>query len=322
MSRWSVVLLLVAIGCNDSGSNNSGMVAVGGTTAAVGGATASGTGGMTAVTGGAGGMLGVTGGMGGAAGVAAGAGGMAGMAAGSGGAAGTAGTGGSGAGDTTLFEPDIPVSYDGPILEPGIEVVAFTIREDGGLGGPEWLVAIKNVSTNHLCSLTFAAVFYDASDAEIGKADGLVESPMHRGVSGTGDLLQCLGPDQIGMRQDNYSLMGVDANAIASMKWSVSAINLLDAVPSEDILVTGVHQTMDSFGRNQFEGTLENHSGGPVTFPEVSIFGVNGVGRPLVYAHEIEETTVSDEGSWNFTASPGFEETILDYVAFPDVNDN
>jgi hypothetical protein len=250
-------------GAEISQAGSSGVPGLGGS----GGEGGAGAGGA----GGTGGEAGAIAGVGGEAGAPdAGSGGEGGTDAGSGaGSGGDSGTGGAGSGstdDTSFFIPDIPFSYDGPIIDPGLEVIAFTIRE--GLLGPEWLVALKNVGTIIICAIDLESLFFDAGGNQIGRAWGIVNTKEHRGVSGTGGLAFCLSPGQIGMHVDDGSLYDIDVSAIASMTWSVGGINLVDAVRSNDLVVTGLHLTTDDRGRNRISGTLTNHSDVPVDLPK------------------------------------------------------
>jgi hypothetical protein len=222
-------------------------------------------------------------------------------------------------GDMRRFVPDIPNTFDTTYTNPGLEVIAHTLRI--GLLGAEWLVAIENTGTSYLCVLDIENTFFDAANAEIASGLALVEVPLARGSSGTGGLVQCLGPGQIGMAMDQITLSDVtDPSVIASVKHSFGGLILADAVSTNDIVVTGVQVTSGALGRNQFTGQVRNDSDVTVTNPAISIFGVNAVGRPLVEGTDIELRTLAPGASWTFTTNT-FEESVDGYVAFPRVSD-
>jgi hypothetical protein len=247
--------------------------------------------------------------------------GTGGQAGGDGGSAGdgVAGSGGSSPSDTTLFSPDIPRQYVGTVIEPGMEIIALTIREDE-YSDAVWLAAVENTSTDALCAVNMDVTFLDSGGAEIASGSGILEVPLHRGSDGTGSLVRCLGPGQIGMTVGAYTLQAEDVPNVASMNYDFGALILVDAVPTNDITVTGVQIVDQGSGRYQFTGALNNDSTTPVTNPSVSIFGVNSVGRPLAEAGDIELTTVSAGSAWQFSTT-SFSVPVEDYVAFPDATD-
>jgi hypothetical protein len=187
--------------------------------------------------------------------------------------------------------------------------------------GLEWLTAIENTGTSQLCVLEIGSTFFDASNAELASGWKLVEVPLARGVSGTGSLVRCLGPGQIGMAADTLTLNDLtDPTVVASVRYSFRGLILTDAVSTNDIVVTGVRIVVDSFGENQYTGQMRNDSDVPVSNPSISIFGVNAVGRPLVEAMDIELTTIAPGASWTFTTL-SFEESPPGFVAVPDASD-
>ena len=228
--------------------------------------------------------------------------------------------GGTGVTDSLLFVPDVPLTYDGAVIEPGVEILAFTIAE--GSLGPVWLVAFENVSTDlRLCGLRLPFLFFDAAGTQIARAGGVLNVPLSRGSSGAGGILPCLLPGEIGMAVNTYDLGNTDVDAIASITWSVDALNLYDAVSTNDIVVTGLGLVKDEFDRDTFAGTIENNTGYSVMNPDISVFGLNEVGRPLLEGHEYESTTLAAGASWNFVTRPGFDQPIASFVAFPQVDD-
>jgi hypothetical protein len=56
--------------------------------------------------------------------------------------------------DMRAFVPDVPITYAGMIVDPGVEIVGFTLREHPRYPGQfEFLVSVRNVSTGlRLCA--------------------------------------------------------------------------------------------------------------------------------------------------------------------------
>lgn len=221
--------------------------------------------------------------------------------------------------DRRLFVPDIPLTYSGMLTDTGIELLAWTIREDPVLGDHDFLLAVRNTYGSPLCSLTVDVIFRDSAGTEVGDAGTLVEGPPHRGVSGTGGLVSgCMSDGHVGMMAAPlYLRSGRRADEIASGTYTVGAINLVDAVPTTDITVSGLTTAPGTFRGQHFVGAVENRSRSS-TFrnPSVSIFGLNAVGRPLFESGDIDLLTISPGGAWSFSTSPDVEETFASLAWF------
>ncbi|MGE0791065.1 MAG: hypothetical protein AB7S26_35665 [Sandaracinaceae bacterium] len=219
------------------------------------------------------------------------------------------------------FVPDIPLTYVGSLTDTGLEITAFTIYE--ALIETRFLVAMRNVSPDlHLCALDMRTRFDNADGTEIAIAQGLVETPVHRGVSGTGNLTTCLGPGQLGMQAARLDfLAGYSVEDIAAGRYTVGAINLTDAISSNDIVVTGITSVVNAFGSNELVGQLENRGPRTIRNPSVSIFGVTAIGRPTFEVSDIELVDIPRSGAWSFETGSFHDEPYVSFVAFPDARE-
>jgi hypothetical protein len=234
--------------------------------------------------------------------------------------AGTGGTGGAPMISNDAFNPDVPQEYVGTIVSPGMEVVAHTIRE-GTLGAAEWLMAVKNIGTDHLCAIDVQYAFLDAGGVELGSGFGLLDVGLERGSNGTGGLTNCLGPGKVGMLSDTLALGDVDVAMIAKVTHEFGAIILTDAVATDDIKVSGVQPVPSGPSGNVFAGSVDNDSTVGVKNPSVAIYGLNMAGRPLFVSEAIELTTIAAGASWMFETTGKFEEPYASFAAYPDVSD-
>lgn len=206
------------------------------------------------------------------------------------------------------------------MADPGFEVIAHTVQE--GVLGTEYLVALENTFGLTICALDLRTQFLDSSGTLIDETRGLVETPPHRGSSGSGGLVSnCLGPGQVGMQSIRVDLGTRTIDDIASITWVIGGINLTDAASTDDIGVSGIVTEPDDFGGNRFTGQFDNDTSGTLRFPDVSIFGLNAVGRPLFESGAIQDTTVPAGGSWTFHTSPGFDDTFASTAAFAKANE-
>jgi hypothetical protein len=172
-----------------------------------------------------------------------------------------------------------------------------------------------------LCAVDIDCTFYDAQQTELASAMFLVDTPLYRGSSGTGGLMQCLGPGQIGMAAHDTVLANVDTSTIAAVSYDFGAVNVTDAVATSDLQVTGVTTSDDGFGGTQFTGKLINHASTAVTNPSVVFYTVNAAGRPLEQTEAIELTSIAAGSSWTFTTLVSVTGAYDHYVTFPDASD-
>jgi hypothetical protein len=227
-------------------------------------------------------------------------------------------------GSTDRFLPAVPVTYDGMIDEPGVEVLGLTVvPPDYEDLDPEVLVAVRNDSFDlRLCSLSIRLHFDDASGVEIGSSTRtIVDSPPHRGSHGSGGLMSCLSPGQTGMAAaiTNFSF-GRTRHEIAAIRWSVGALNVVDAVPTSNLTTTDVRVVTERFNF-RFHGRMQNWASAPVQNPDVAVYGVNAVGRPIVEASDIELITVPAGGIWSFETLTFETDAFTQIVAFPSARD-
>jgi hypothetical protein len=145
-----------------------------------------------------------------------------------------------------------------------------------------------------------------------------IESPLHRTESGTGDFVNCIGPDQVGITGDVALSSALDIAEVASLEFALEGLLMDDAVPAADIAVSGLTVT-ERFGSNAFSGTLHNDSSETVEDPRVTVFSLNDVGRPLGSGMAIELISMSPGGTWAFETTT-VDDVGTDWVAFPQVD--
>jgi hypothetical protein len=249
-----------------------------------------------------------------------GGGGTGGQATGGGGTGGQA-TGGGGAAPVSdnAFEPDVPEEYVGSVVVPGMKVVAHTARE--AALGTEWLMAVKNTSTDYLCAVNVTYKFLDAGGVELADGSGLLDVQLVRGSNGTGGFTNCLEPGKVGMLKDTLALEGVDIAKIAKVTHAFGALILTDASPTTDIKVKDVQAVDQATNGQVFTGAVVNDSPDAVKNPSIAIYGLNTAGRPLFASEDIELATIAAGASWMFSTTPKFDQKFASFAAYPDVSD-
>jgi len=230
------------------------------------------------------------------------------------------GQGGAAEAGATAFVPDVPEQYVGKILTPGMEVVAHTARET--TTSKEWLMAVKNTGTDHLCAIDVSFSFLDSAGTKLGGATLVpLDIPLERGSNGSGGLTSCLAPGKIGMLKETLSLQDVDISKIAKVTHEFGALILTDAAPTDDIKVSNIAPVSAGVSGLVFSGSLLNNGTTGVKNPSVAIYGVNAVGRPLFSSEAIELVTIAAGSSWAFKTIDKFDEPFADFAAYPRVSD-
>jgi hypothetical protein len=103
------------------------------------------------------------------------------------------------------------------------------------------------------------------------------------------------------------------------MEHTFSGLNIIDAVPTTDLAVSGIQIVENSFGSNAFRGTLHNNTTETLDDPAVWVFGLTAAGRPLAGAEDSSALSISSFGTVSFETG-GFQaaaEDITDFVAYP-----
>jgi len=248
---------------------------------------------------------------------------LAGGSSGGGGSGGQA-TGGGGSGGAepisdNAFEPNVPEEYVGNVVSPGMKVVAHTARD--AAFGTEWLMAVKNTSTDYLCAINVTYKFLDAEGVELADGSGLLDVQLVRGSSGAGGFTNCLEPGKVGMLKDTLALESVDIANIAKVTHAFGALILSDGSPTTDIQVKDVRAVDEGANGQVFTGAVFNDSPDAVKNPSIAIYGLNAAGRPLFSSEDIELTTIASGASWMFSTTPKFDQKFASFAAYPDVSD-
>lgn len=214
------------------------------------------------------------------------------------------------------FAPDIPNEYVGKLADPRLKVVGHTIHE--GRLGPEWLVAIENVGTETLCNLEMSYAFLDTSGRTLSKGSKLLELPLKRSANGSGVVLGCLGRAEVAMVYDKLVLADVNAALVARVTHDFDGVVANDVRPTQEFRAVGSWRSPDAAG-TRISGTLHNDSDSDISYPAVTIFGVNRHGRPLFACEAVERSSVAAGSSWAFATTAAFQGPVSELVVYPRV---
>lgn len=266
-------------------------------------------------------------------GASAGAGGSAqgGASGGSGGAAG-APTGNSGGGAATAGAAGTTPSGDAgaapetnALVDPeGLDVIphaagcgtlqlqAVTLRQ--GPQNLEMYVALQNVGDSAVCSPSFSANLFNASEEQVGTSvGGLLVRGFFR-LKDSGDPAACLAPRDVTMGALTDFPPEVTLSDVVRAEYFCSLWRF-EADPAGDLDVTGVKAVTSDQGVS-YTGTLVNGLDIPLLVPGVSIFSIDDDGRPLGVANARGSAEVPPGTSWDFETDT-LADGGVDFAAYP-----
>jgi len=231
----------------------------------------------------------------------------------SGATTGTAGT----PGDTRLFVPEGVTAAKLDEMGDDLEVVALTLQQ--GLGGAELYLALRNVGDDPACDANINIEFFDSSDKSLSAwIGGLYVAQLYTRSDDPGSVLACLDPGGLAMVGTTELPEAVRTSDVATLVYHVSyfAADVLpfDLVPFDALTVTGLEVFETAVGSG-FRGAFENGLDVPVIEPQVTIFPMNGVGRPLGLAQVTEQVEIPAGGQWDFETSV-VNDTGVDRLVF------
>jgi hypothetical protein len=231
--------------------------------------------------------------------------------------------GSSEAADPSLdrFSPDIANTYDGDMAEPGLEVVAHTIREHDGEN--QYLVAVENTGSCPICMLELSSTFTDFQGNVVAAGMTTLRTPLYHSTRQMGlstlvlsNLVRCLGPGEIAMAQDTEILADVYAGMIAAVRHDFSGFAQSGVVPAEDVGLSGVKATIDTSGLPVFTGRVENGSFQAIEATCISVFAINAVGRPVAVTEASGPGRVVVGDALDFEVIGDFRDEFEDFLVY------
>jgi len=183
-------------------------------------------------------------------------------------------------GDDRLFVPEgLPnVNQDGQDV--GLVLVAFTLAP--GSPGPSFYAAVQNVSSAPLCEAGMMIAFYDLNNQLVGSAASVFQSGHFYALTdGSGAIIPCIAPGQVVHLFPSFNV---------------------DVVPAGDLAVTGL-EAVSGAGGTTYRGTVANQIGMSASSPEVAVFPLNGVGRPVGMATASATADLAAGSTWTFETS-------------------
>ncbi len=199
------------------------------------------------------------------------------------------------AGDDRLFVPQGLPNTNGDGQDVGLVLVAFTLVP--GAAGPSFFAAVQNVLTTPLCEPGMMISFYDQNAELVGTAASVLQSGRFYQL-GDGTVIPCVDPGQIAMTGETGLPNTIVIDQLGSLVHLFPSFNV-DVVPAGDLTVSGIAAAAADGGTG-YVGNVVNQIGSMLSSPNVAIFPVNRVGRPLGMATATTTTDLPAGGTWAF----------------------
>jgi hypothetical protein len=222
------------------------------------------------------------------------------------GACGSAESGGSDGNDDGPFEQPppggtvVPAGLDLSFI-PGrdMELLALTLQE--GPYGPEILVAMRNPGTEYICGADFHAVFGTTAEDDAGELGIASLSVMGLFMYETPSLMNCIAPGEVGFgaTDDGVTLYG-ELREITRVYYQFRGFLYPTVTPVTGLSLEGITSGPADASGTMVSGSLKNDWTAAIFAPEVLIFSINDVGRPLTWGLAVEDVEVLAGSSWGF----------------------
>lgn len=214
-----------------------------------------------------------------------------------------------GPGDDLSFVPeDLPVSK----LDGGgetINLTALTLLQRAA--GPELFLAVRNDGEDTACDPNISVEFLDQDERSLATWVGtLYIEQLFLRSDDPNTILSCLEPGKVALAgsQDLPEGIVVDELGMLVYHFSYFAADILpfDIIPTDALTVSEV-ESYQTVSGSVFGGTLENGLDVALVNPTVTIFPLNGVGRPLAMATGSEMIEVAPGTTWTFQTSTVYD---------------
>jgi hypothetical protein len=204
--------------------------------------------------------------------------------------------------------PNLPLDSVAGVLT----LFASTLKP--GANGLELYAAIRNDGAYPLCGAAMMIEFYDHADQLMGTASAGVQSGrLYRIPDGSGTI-SCVAPGQTAMAAATSLPQGLELEALKYLghRFPAFQIDGAELLPSATVSEVEAYATAEG---TVYRGTVLNAADAPISDPNVSVFPVNGVGRPLGVATSKGTVEIAPADTWSFETS-AIAEPGVDHVAF------
>jgi hypothetical protein len=229
----------------------------------------------------------------------------------SGGSAGGGGMAGE-PGDDLLFVPDglsntLQAGQQGVTLT----LIAFTLVQ--GTTGPELYAAVRNDGQTPSCEPGMMTAFFDKTGQPLETVGSVLQTAQFYRLD-PDTILPCIGPGQIAMSVTTDLPKDIVIANLGYLMHSFPTFTVDGIVPVDGITVANVTAASSANG-GTYSGTLTNDFDVTVSAPQVTIFPLNRVGRPLGAAMSSATIDIPAGGNWSFETNAVNDLGVNDFVS-------
>jgi hypothetical protein len=217
------------------------------------------------------------------------------------------------AGDDVRIVPDDLTVMALPGGNGVLDVVALTLRQ--GPSNAELFAALKNEGDVPACDAAFSVELFDEAQQSVAAGIGaLFTRHFYRLRDGSGTIATCAAPGDVTMAAvtDLPADIAVDDVRYVVYRCPYFA---LDVDPISGLSIGPMRSVAGDAG-TAYTGTLVNELDVTVSRASVTVFPVNGVGRPLGVATASDTNVILPGSGWVFETNP-VESPATDYAAYP-----
>ncbi|MEI9937626.1 MAG: hypothetical protein WDO69_10445 [Pseudomonadota bacterium] len=182
----------------------------------------------------------------------------------------------------------------------GFHMLALTLVQ--GPSNIEVYAALKNEGDLQACAASISVELFDKDQLSLSAAvGGAYAKHLYRRTDGSGEIASCVAPGEVAMAAITGFGSPVAVEDVAYVVYRCPNF-ALDVVAIGGFSVDQVKSATSDTGTS-YTGVFVNGLDLAVTAPQVSIFPVNRVGRPLGLATAESTVEVPPGGSWAFETS-------------------
>lgn len=155
--------------------------------------------------------------------------------------------------------------------------------------------------------------FFDKAGQLVSSAGSVLLSRQFYRLS-SGEIIACIDPGQIAMSASVLASGSIAIDELGSLQHAFPAFTVDSITPVPGLTVSDVKALATGAG-SAYAGTLHNESPLTASMPQVAVFPLNRVGRPLGVATSNASTRIPPDGSWAFETN-AVDSLGVDYSAF------
>jgi len=191
-----------------------------------------------------------------------------------------------------------------------LEVTALTLRQ--GAESPDIYVAMKNTGDQHACSAAVSLELYDWDEQSVASGiSGLLTRHFYRVLDGSDLIAACIGPGDVSVAAITDLPVDLAIEDVGYIVYRSPYFALEVEGPIDGFSVTNLEGVPDGDG-TVYAGEVVNGFDVTVADPEVFVFPLTRVGRPLGVAKSSATLEIPPGGTW------AFETELTNVVAAPD----